>query len=168
MKKVIGPAVSALLLLAVAVFLAWPSGNDGETSELSTSDSAAVSDDTRASGTEPADAEVPESEQTAPTQTEPEQVFSDLPLISRSELPPEALDTLADISSGGPYDFSKDDSTFQNREGYLPDRDQGHYREYTVITPGSPDRGARRIVAGADGELYYTDDHYNSFREIVG
>ena len=39
-------------------------------------------------------------------------------------------------------------------------------REYTVVTPGSRDRGARRIVAGAGGEYYYTDDHYDSFRRI--
>jgi ribonuclease T1 len=92
--------------------------------------------------------------------------FSDLEIVARSELPAEALDTLADIASGGPYDFSRDDSVFQNREGILPDRQQGHYREYTVITTGSDDRGARRIVAGSDGELYYTCDHYGSFREI--
>lgn len=147
MSKRIGPALSGLLLLAVAVFLAWPSGDDTQLSEQS------------------APAATLASEASQPSETQLR--FSDLPLVSRSELPPEALDTLSDISSGGPYDFSKDDSTFQNREGYLPDQDQGHYREYTVITPGSSDRGARRIVAGANGELYYTDDHYNSFREIV-
>jgi ribonuclease T1 len=36
-----------------------------------------------------------------------------------------------------------------------------------VITPGENDRGARRIVTGEGGEMYYTDDHYDSFREIV-
>ena len=43
----------------------------------------------------------------------------------------------------------------------------GYYREYTVATPGVDDRGARRIVAGDDGEeLYWTDDHYGSFALI--
>ena len=56
---------------------------------------------------------------------------------------------------------------FQNREGILPDRPTGYYREYTVRTPGASDRGARRIVAGSDGELYWTADHYASFAKIV-
>jgi guanyl-specific ribonuclease Sa len=44
---------------------------------------------------------------------------------------------------------------------------RGYYREYTVETPGSEDRGARRIIAGSDGELYWTDDHYQSFSRIL-
>lgn len=99
--------------------------------------------------------------------TSPAQRFSDLPSIAPSSLPDEALDTLSLIGEGGPYPFRQDDGVFQNREGILPDFDIGHYREYTVITPGEGDRGARRIVAGEDGELYYTSDHYNSFSEIV-
>jgi len=88
--------------------------------------------------------------------------------ISVDDLPPEAIDTLLMIDSDGPYPYRKDGSTFQNREGRLPDRSGGHYREFTVETPGSPDRGARRIVAGDDGELYWTADHYDSFAQIVG
>ncbi len=93
--------------------------------------------------------------------------FSNLPVITIFELPLEALDTLDLIDQGGPYPFDRDDLVFQNREGILPDRDRGHYREYTVITPGENDRGARRIVSGADGERYYTADHYSSFSEVV-
>ena len=52
------------------------------------------------------------------------------------------------------------------REGILPDEPTGYYHEYTVKTPGSPDRGPRRIVSGADGALYYTGDHYDSFERI--
>ncbi len=95
------------------------------------------------------------------------QQFSDLPPIAVTELPLEAIDTLDLISSGGPYPFDRDGLTFQNREGLLPDHPRGHYQEFTVITPGLDHRGAKRIVAGADGELYYTSDHYDSFREIV-
>ena len=94
--------------------------------------------------------------------------FSDLPAVKSGQLPPEAIDTLDLIFSGGPFPFSRDDMTFQNREALLPDQSRGYYREYTVITPGEDDRGARRIVAGADGDLYYTNDHYQSFSEIVG
>jgi guanyl-specific ribonuclease Sa len=47
------------------------------------------------------------------------------------------------------------------------DPSSSDYREYTVLTPGSDDRGARRIVAGSNGEYYYTYDHYNSFERIA-
>jgi ribonuclease T1 len=70
------------------------------------------------------------------------------------------------IRGGGPFPYAKDSSAFDNREDLLPQRAAGYYREYTVETPGSPDRGARRIVAGRDGELYYTRDHYRSFIRI--
>lgn len=90
-----------------------------------------------------------------------------MPTITLDELPPEALDTLDLIESDGPFPFERDGITFQNRERLLPQKSRGYYREYTVITPWENDRGARRIVAGANGELYYTDDHYESFYWIV-
>jgi ribonuclease T1 len=67
------------------------------------------------------------------------------------------------IEAGGPFPYAKDGSEFFNREGRLPPNGPGYYREYTVETPGSSDRGARRIVAGRNGEFYYTRDHYQSF-----
>ncbi len=105
-----------------------------------------------------------------PTILEPQLLvspISNLPTVTIDALPPEAIDTLWLIDGGGPYPFDRDDLTFQNREAILPDRQRGHYAEYTVITPGSPDRGARRIVAGDDGERYYTSDHYASFVEVI-
>ena len=75
-------------------------------------------------------------------------------------------EALAAIDSGEELPFEQDGGTFQNREGELPGRPQGYYREYTVITPGSDDRGARRLVIGSDGETFYTRDHYDSFVEI--
>src|SRR5215468_7633722 len=67
----------------------------------------------------------------------------------------EAIDaTLALVRAGGPFPYGKDGSEFSNREGRLPPQDTGYYREYTVPTPGSPDRGARRIVSGRAGEIY--------------
>lgn len=98
---------------------------------------------------------------------DPAQQFSNLDPIAAADLPIEALDTLDLIANGGPYPFNQDDGVFQNREGILPSQQRGYYREYTVITPSSDDRGARRIVAGTDGDLYYTSDHYSSFKEIV-
>ena len=92
---------------------------------------------------------------------------SGLPTIGVAELPPEGQLTLELIAAGGPFPYRQDDQTFQNREGILPSRPYGFYREYTVETPGSPDRGARRLVAGSDGVVFYTDDHYNSFSEVI-
>lgn len=85
-----------------------------------------------------------------------------------SFLPPEAVATLQRIERGGPFPYSRDGVVFQNREGRLPARSRGYYREYTVPTPGSPDRGARRIIAGGEPPevFYYTDDHYRSFRRV--
>ena len=86
--------------------------------------------------------------------------------IAVGDLPSEALDVLALIADDGPYPYRQDGSTFQNREGILPDRNLGFYREFTVDTPGSSDRGARRLVVGEDSAAYYTDDHYDSFRFV--
>ncbi|MCB1886893.1 MAG: ribonuclease [Rhodocyclaceae bacterium] len=83
-------------------------------------------------------------------------------------LPAEAVDTLALIRRGGPFPYRKDGTTFQNREGHLPRKPRGYYREYTVPTPGERTRGARRIVTGGHPPevFYYTEDHYRSFRRI--
>lgn len=89
---------------------------------------------------------------------------SGLSVVELSALPPEAEKTWQLIESGGPYPHpGKDGSVFGNREGILPERDQGYYREYTVPTPGLSHRGARRLVTGSADELYYTGDHYESF-----
>ena len=87
--------------------------------------------------------------------------------VAVDDLPEEALLVLDLIEQGGPFRYDADGAVFENREGLLPDRPQGHYREYTVETPGEDDRGARRIVAGADGERFWTEDHYASFRWIA-
>ncbi|MFD9970134.1 ribonuclease domain-containing protein [Streptomyces sp. NPDC059017] len=90
-----------------------------------------------------------------------------LATVRVADLPPEARETLRLIDEGGPFPYRKDGSTFGNFEGILPERERGHYREYTVPTPGEPDRGARRIVTGREGEIYYTDDHYETFRVVL-
>jgi ribonuclease T1 len=86
--------------------------------------------------------------------------------ILRADLPPEARETLQLIKSGGPFPYAKDGAVFGNREGLLMAKPRGYYHEYTVPTPGTRDRDARRIIAGKNGEYYYTDDHYRSFRRI--
>lgn len=92
---------------------------------------------------------------------------SGLAWVAAADLPKEARDTLALIDKGGPYPYPRnDDVTFSNAERILPKKDRGYYKEYTVKTPGSSDRGARRIVTGQGGEFYYTSDHYQSFARI--
>jgi len=86
--------------------------------------------------------------------------------VRLAQLPPEARQTIALIHKGGPFTYARDGVVFSNREGRLPRQKRGYYHEYTVKTPGERTRGARRIVAGAAGELYYSDDHYNHFRRI--
>ena len=88
-----------------------------------------------------------------------------------TELPRQGRETYELIRQGGPFPFDKDGSVFGNRERLLPIEKRGFYREYTVKTPGSRDRGARRIVCGGPKRTphacYYTADHYASFRKIV-
>ena len=89
-----------------------------------------------------------------------------------STLPAEAQKTQGLIRAGGPFPYSKDGVVFGNREQLLPRRERGFYREYTVPTPGSKDRGARRIVCGGQRPTlpeacYYTADHYASFKLIA-
>jgi ribonuclease T1 len=91
---------------------------------------------------------------------------SGFPVVALSSLPPEATDTYDLIQSDGPYPYPEDGTVFSNREGLLPDCSSGYYHEFTVETPGSPDRGARRIISGSGGEYFYTDDHYASFSLI--
>ena len=68
---------------------------------------------------------------------------SGLPIIEVVDMPPEALATIALIRAGSPFPYSQDGAVFANREGLLPAHEKGWYHEYTVETPGSPDRGAR-------------------------
>jgi ribonuclease T1 len=91
---------------------------------------------------------------------------SGLSAVVVADLPAEARATLTLIAEGGPYPYAKDGAVFGNIEGLLPARPRGYYHEYTVPTPGSADRGARRLVAVGDGDVYWTDDHYETFRQV--
>jgi guanyl-specific ribonuclease Sa len=84
-----------------------------------------------------------------------------------SALPPEATSTWRLVQQGGPFPYPRNDGVvYQNREGILPAEGSGYYHEYTVPTPGSSDRGARRLITGSGRELYYTGDHYQSFVSV--
>ena len=86
--------------------------------------------------------------------------------IAIEELPNEARTTLRLLEKGGPFPYQRDGAVFGNFERRLPIKKRGYYREFTVPTPGRRDRGARRIVAGENGEYYYTEDHYRTFHKI--
>jgi len=91
--------------------------------------------------------------------------------VAVAELPRQGAQTYGLIYQGGPFAHEKDGVVFGNRERLLPAQKRGYYREYTVTTPGSRDRGARRIVCGGQPRTpdtcFYTADHYASFRKIV-
>lgn len=91
--------------------------------------------------------------------------------VALSELPVQAQQTYERVRAGGPFPYAKDGVVFGNRERLLPRQPRGFYREYTVKTPGSRDRGARRLICGgqpptAPEVCYYTADHYASFQRI--
>jgi ribonuclease T1 len=92
-------------------------------------------------------------------------------VVALSALPTQGRDVYQRILSGGPFRYEKDGSVFGNRERILPRQERGYYREYTVPTPGSRNRGARRIVCGgkfmkSPETCFYTKDHYQSFQKI--
>jgi guanyl-specific ribonuclease Sa len=87
--------------------------------------------------------------------------------VALSALPPQAAQTVSAIEHGGPFPYPRDDGVvFHNLEHRLPAEPDGYYREYTVPTPGAPDRGARRIITGAKGQFWYTSDHYGTFERV--
>jgi ribonuclease T1 len=94
-----------------------------------------------------------------------------LAVVRVTELPVPGPEIYGLIRQGGPFPYDKDGTVFGNRERLLPIKARGYYREYTVKTAGSRDRGARRIVCGGPirtpHACYYTADHYASFRKIV-
>ena len=153
-----------VLLVAAVLLLVWMfvpadqerpdagSGADGSSSSSVQDPTGTSTDDTTTLPSTP------------PANDDPD---SGLPVVRLDDLPPEAAETLELIDAGGPFPEDRDGVTFENREELLPDRPTGYYREYTVPTPGSDDRGARRIVAGGGGELFWTGDHYSSFSRIA-
>ncbi|XLN85408.1 ribonuclease domain-containing protein [Corynebacterium tuberculostearicum] len=144
-KKSLPVALGGLALAVVAGYFGFDLGGDGDSSA-----SSASSPSESAGGAKAGDADTCEM----------------------SSLPAEAKDTADDILAGGPYDYpDNDNARFGNYEGRLPQQDKNYYREYTVETPGSKNRGARRIITGGGSETdpdvwYYTDDHYESFCSI--
>lgn len=150
-----GGSLAALALIALYALLGGGLGEDGGGSETTTPAATASTPvpapgdgQTEDGGQAPSGGSVASAEANL-SEEEARGIAQALAAIETGELP-----------------FERDGTTFQNREGLLPQRDRGYYREYTVITPGSDDRGARRLVIGAGGETFYTRDHYGSFVRI--
>ena len=98
--------------------------------------------------------------------TAPAPLDPSLAAVALSSLPAPARHAVTLIESGGPFPYTRDGVVFRNAEHHLPAREVGYYHEYTVLTPGEADRGARRIIVGTGGEYYYTADHYASFVRV--
>jgi len=76
--------------------------------------------------------------------------LGEFPLVVLADMPREARETLSLVRKGGPFPYSQDGVVFSNRERALFKQPRGYYHEYTVKTPGTRTRGARRIVCGGN------------------
>lgn len=74
--------------------------------------------------------------------------------------------TLERIERGERHPHRNDGGTFRNLEGRLPKQRTGYYKEYVHPTPGLDGPGPQRVILGQAGEVFYTADHYQSFRRI--
>lgn len=160
--KGVRAVVSTLIIIGVVLLTVWlqnsgsnPTGSAGMSPTPSVTTPGIV---------DPASPSGPSGTSAAPTGVDPQ---TGLAWITVADISPEGRRVLAQIDAGGPFAYpDHDGGTFGNREGLLPDRSYGYYREYTVPTPGEGDRGARRIITGSAGEFFWTEDHYDSFERI--
>ncbi len=126
---------------------------------------AAADADTSSSGDTAPETLNPDGSYTAPAEVaEYIHTFGELPcnFITKNEA--KALgwvssegnlwDVAPGMSIGGDY--------FGNYEGLLPDAD---YRECDVNYEGGY-RGSERLIYDEDGNIYYTEDHYESFTQL--
>ncbi len=115
----------------------------------------------------------PEPPKNVPKTHEP-QIVLPPPIIPKSEraitlkeLPAEARPLLEQIKTGSaPPHSKKDGSEFKNHHKRLPKKEPGYYKEYIVPNAQVHLQHTRRIIVGAGGELYYTEDGYKTFRPI--
>lgn len=160
-------AALAVLLLGVAIGWAVHGGSSttaaGNKPSTSSASSASATSRPATTTTQPPRSTAPRPGTTLPSGCD---AVNGADTVAAGDLPKEAIETLDLIASDGPFPFHQDGVVFQNREKLLPTRGKGYYHEYTVVTPRSSDRGARRIIVGKCGEQWYTEDHYVSFRLI--
>ena len=72
---------------------------------------------------------------------------------------------------GTPEQFRKGSAIggdyFGNYEGQLPKESGRKWTECDIDTNGKNSRGAKRLIFSNDGLFYYTDDHYESYTQLV-
>jgi ribonuclease T1 len=74
--------------------------------------------------------------------------------------------TLERIKKGERFPHRNDGAAFGNRERRLPQKPPGYYTEYVVPTPDVRGPGPQRLVIGKEREVYYTADHYRTFKRV--
>jgi ribonuclease T1 len=82
------------------------------------------------------------------------------------EGPIDLTETLERIAAEERLRFRNDGSVFGNRERRLPSKQAGYYREWVHPTPELDGPGPQRVVTGEKGEIYYTHDHYRTFKKL--
>ena len=153
-----------VVLVVLAAWLLWPGSSSPDSTPSVASPNARPASATASRSS-------PRPSTTTGGAVDPE---TGLRWVELSALPSQARQTATLINQDGPYPYSRDGIVFGNRQRLLPNERSGWYHEYTVPTPGSSDRGARRIVTGGPSgatvssglEFFYSDDHYDSFRRI--
>ena len=151
------PLIWIAALVAIAIGTLWQQRDHTERTENA---------EPRASAPAPAPAPTPAQKIDPPAQKVDESSQKIDGVVRDAEERAELQKTLDLIARGGPFPYRNDGGVFANRERRLPQQPRGYYREYTVVTPGAPNRGARRVVQGNGGETYYTRDHYRTFVRI--
>ena len=82
--------------------------------------------------------------------------------IGRGALPSHVQGVIEHLEGNGfksPMQNYKGGGLFENKEGYLPQQEKGHYQKWDT-TPNQGNRTAERLVTGKNGEMYYTNTHY--------
>ena len=74
--------------------------------------------------------------------------------------------TLDRIARGEKNSHRNDGTTFGNRERRLPQKSSGYYTEYVHPTKGINGPGPQRVIVGKGGDIWYTPDHYETFKKI--
>lgn len=85
-------------------------------------------------------------------------------VVQRGEV--DLSKTLERIERNERLSFRNDGAAFANRENRLPRKPSGYYREWVHPTSSLPGPGPQRVVTGDGGEIFYTADHYKSFRRL--
>ncbi|AMB97745.1 ribonuclease domain-containing protein [Aerococcus urinaeequi] len=172
-KSVIGIILAALAVYASQEPWNTDDQNNNQSDQAQVADNESDSSTTSESATESAQATDGDTVQVAEegTYTSPEEVaayidqYDTLPenYITKSE----AEDLGWESSDGNLWEVAEGMSIggdyFGNYEGLLPEEDD--HREADVNYDGGF-RGAERIIYSDDGDIYYTDDHYESFQQL--